>query len=161
MALEEIVIGHHVDPDFGPLELIETRTEAAVNGGPLTPLIFRQWTGKVAALDTSLSISSSEDPPVVADQVRSDFRRVMSNVDSFKERIARSELGLAKDWAAAAGLDLPLDENRFASLLKIDGFTIGPSRLTAWLGETAGIFGGHSLEVRIEMGEIVGICLAG
>jgi hypothetical protein len=161
VALKEIVIGHHVDPDFGALELTETHTEAAVNGGPRTPLVFRPWTGKQGELDIVLSISGSEDPPIVADEVRADFRSVMSNVDNFKQRIARSELERAKDWVAAAGKNLPLDESRFASLLKIEGFTIGPDRLTVWIEETANIFGGHSLEARIEMGEIIEICMAG
>jgi hypothetical protein len=161
MPLEEIVVGHHVDPDFGALELIETRTQAAVNGGLGTPLVFRRWTGKQAELDVALSISSSEDPPIVADEIRAAFRSVMSNVNNFRQRIARSEFELAKDWAAAAGMDLALDESKLATLLKIQGFTIGPDRLTVWLEETANIFGGHSLEVRIEKGEIIEICLAG
>lgn len=161
MATEEIVVGHHVDPDFGALELIETRTKAALNGSPMRPLVFRQWTGKQAELDVPLSISSSEDPPNVADEVRADFRSVMSNVRAFKQGIARGELEPAKDWVAQAAMDLPLDESRFADLLKIEGFTIGPGRLTVWLHEPANIFRGHSLEVRIEMGKIVEICLAG
>jgi hypothetical protein len=161
MALEEIVIGHHIDPDFGALELIETRTKAAVNGVPMKPLVFRQWTANQAELDVVLHISTSEDPPIVADEVRAAFRSVISNVDNFKQRIARSELELAKDWVAAAGTDLPLDESNFANMLKIEGFTIGPNRLTVWIGETANVFGGHSLKVRIESGEIIEICLAG
>lgn len=58
-------------------------------------------------------------------------------------------------------MDLPLDELTLAGLLKIEGFTLGPGRLTVWVGEAAEIFGGHSLEVRIEKGEIIEICLAG
>jgi hypothetical protein len=161
MALEEIVLGYHVDPDFGAIELIETRTEAAVDGGPRTTLVFRQWIGEQPELDVPLSISNSEDPPIVADEVRADFRRVISNVDEFRQRIARSELERAKDWVTVGAMDLPLDESSLASLLEIEGFTIGPDRLTVWLKETAKIFGGHSLEVRIEMGEIIEICLAG
>ncbi len=124
-------------------------------------MVFKQWTGKQPEFDVVLSISSSEDPPIVADEVRAAFRSVISNIDNFKQTIARSELELAKNWAAAGGMDLPLDEIGFASLLKIEGFTIGPDRLTVWLEETANIFGGHLLEVRIEMGEIIEICLAG
>jgi hypothetical protein len=52
-------------------------------------------------------------------------------------------------------------ESTFVNLLKIDGFTIGSSRLTVWLQDTAGVFGGHAIEVRIEKGEITEICLAG
>ena len=115
MPLKEIVIGHHVDLDFGALELIETRTRAAVDAGPRTPQVFRRWTGKQAELDVVLSISSSEDPPMVADEIRAAFRSVVPNVNNFRQRIARSELELAKDWAAAAGMDLSLDESKLAA----------------------------------------------
>lgn len=133
MALEEIVISRHVDPDFGVLELIETPTEAAVNGAPSKPLIFRQWTGKLADVDATLSLSNAEDPPVVTEEVRAAFRSVLSNVDDFKRRIARSKLELARNWVAAAKMNLPLDESALTNLLKIDGFTIGSGRLTVWL----------------------------
>jgi len=133
MALEEIVISRHIDPDFGVLELIETPTEAAVNGAPSKPLIFRQWTGKLADVDATLSLSNAEDPPVVTEEVRAAFRSVLSNVDDFKRRIARSKLELARNWVAAAKMNLPLDESALTNLLKIDGFTIGSGRLTVWL----------------------------
>jgi hypothetical protein len=58
-------------------------------------------------------------------------------------------------------MDLSLDESKLADLLKIDGFTIGPRRLTVWLQETANIFGGHAIEVRMEGADISEICLAG
>jgi hypothetical protein len=161
MPLQEIVISHYADPDFGSLELVETRTEAAVNGGPMMPLVFRQWTGKRAELDATISISNGETPPVVADEIRASFRGIVSNVQDFKQRVARSELGLAKDWIAAADMDLRLDERIFADSLKIECFTVSPGRLTVWLGEKMDIFGGHWLEVRIERGEIIEICLAG
>jgi hypothetical protein len=133
MALEEIVISRHIDPDFGVLELIETPTEAAVNGAPSKPLIFRQWTGKLADVDATLGLSNAEDPPVVTEEVRAAFRSVLSNVDDFKRRIARSKLELARNWVAAAKMNLPLDESALTNLLKIDGFTIGSGRLTVWL----------------------------
>jgi len=161
MALEEIIISRHFDTDFGALELIETRTEAAINGNPSRRLIFRQWIGKPTDLEVTLRISNSEDPPIVAEEIRAAFRNVLSNVADFKRRVARSELELAKNWAVAAGMDLSLDESTLADLLKIDGFTIGPRRLTVWLQETANIFGSHAIEVRMEGGVISEICLAG
>jgi hypothetical protein len=159
MPLEETVISRYVDKDFGVLELIETRTMAVVDGGPGRPLVFRQWIGKPADFD--IIISNPEDPPIVTDDIRAAFRSVLSNVGDFKRRIARNELENAMNWRAAAELDFPLDESRFAGLLKIVGFTVGPSRLTVWLQEPRGIFGGHSIEVRIEKGEIIEVCLAG
>jgi hypothetical protein len=161
MALKEIVIGQHADPDFGVLTLIETRTAAALNGGPRRPSVFRQWTGKVVELGATLDIASGECPPVIAREVRADFLNVLSDPSGFIQRIARSELELAKDWAAETRMDFPLDELGFARVLKITAFTISPERLTVWIEETANIFGGHQLEVRIEMGEIIEICLAG
>ncbi len=160
MSLREIVIGHYVDPDFGSLELIETRTEATINGQK-APLVLRQWTGTLVDMDVPVSISSSEDPPMVTDRVRDDFRSVTSNIDDFKRQIARSGLELAKHWVGAAALDVPLDESRFATMLEVAGSAIGPNRLTVRLKETANIFGGHFLEVRVETGTISGICLAG
>jgi hypothetical protein len=161
MPSEEVVIGHYLDPDFGVLELTETRFEAAVNGRPQAPFVLRQWIGKQRELDVALSICTGEDPPVVADNVRADFRSVMSNVQGFKHRIAQSEMERARDWIVEAGMNLTLDVSTFEGLLKIEGFTIGSERLTVWLKETASIFGGHSIEVRIEMGEIIEICLSG
>jgi hypothetical protein len=159
--MEEIVISHYVDPDFGALELIETRTEASVNGGPMRPLVFRHWAGKQPNLDSTLIISASEDPPVIDEEIRTAFRDVTSNIDDFTRRIARTELQTAKSWIAAAKTDLALDEDQFAGLLKICGFTIGPRRLTVWVEESANIFDGHSLEVRIEKGQIIEIRVAG
>lgn len=161
MQHEDVVIGHYLDPDFGALELTETRFEAAVNGRPLAPFVLRQWTGRQRELDAELSICTSEDPPVVTDRVRADFRSVMLNVQGFKHRIAQREIERARDWIAQAGMNLTLDVSTFEGLLKVEGFTIGADRLTVWLKETASIFGGHSVEVRIEMGEIIEICLAG
>src|SRR5271170_3324615 len=74
MSQEKIVMSRHSDPDFGDLELVETRYEAAVNGGP----------------------------------------------------------NLARRWIAESTMDQALDETIFAALLKIDGFSISPSRLTVW-----------------------------
>lgn len=161
MALEEFIISSHVDPDFGVLELIETRTEGAVNGAAPRPLIIRQWTGKLTDLNATLSISSADDPPIVTEETRAAFRSILSNVGDFKRQIARRELELAKNWLAAAEMDFPLDENTFVSLLRIDGFTIGSDRLTVWLHDTANVFGGHTIEVRIEHGDITETCLAG
>lgn len=161
MAREEVVISRYMDPEFGALELIETRTRAAVNGGPMRPLISRRWTGKLPDIGATLSISSSEGPPIVADEIRTVLRSILSDVGDFKRQVAHSQLELAKDWAAAGGIDLLLDESTFSDSLRIDGFTIGEETLTVWLEDTADIFAGHSLEVRMERGEIIEICLAG
>jgi hypothetical protein len=122
-------------------------------------LVLRQWIGRLAEFD--VIISQTEDPPIIAADIRAAFRNVLENVDDFKRQIARHELENAQKWVATAQLDFPLDESGFAGLLKIDGFTIGPGLLTVWLQETGGIFGGHAIEVRIEKGEITEICLAG
>src|SRR5260370_33895186 len=80
MAPEEIVIGRHFDSDFGALELIETRTEAVVNGGPRRPLVFKQWTGKQPEFVGLLTISSREDTPIVADEGPAPLRSFISNI---------------------------------------------------------------------------------
>jgi len=130
MAVEEIVIGHCVDPDFGALELIETRFEAEVNAAPKKPFVFRQWTNNQAEPDVALSISGSIDPPIVAAADRADFRSAISSVDTFKRRIARSQLELAWDWTTASGTDLRLDEISFASLLRIEYLRVPLDRST-------------------------------
>jgi len=91
MPPKEIVISRHVDSDFGALELIENRTEASLKGGPMKPLISREWTWKREDLDATLSISNTDNPPQVSDEIRAAFRAVVSDVDSLKRRIARSE----------------------------------------------------------------------
>lgn len=161
MPLKEVVISRHVDSDFGALELIETRTEASLNGGQIRPLVFREWTGKREDLRSTLSISNTDNPPRVPDEIRAAFRSVVSDMEGFKRRIARRELELARSWSAQKSMDLELDEEKFLALLEIDGFTIGERRLTIWLRETAGIFAGHVLEVRVERGVITEVCLAG
>src|SRR5689334_16210369 len=119
MPREKIIISRHIDRDFGALELIETRFEASVNGRPKTPFVSRHWTGKQAELDVEVIILSNQDPPIIQDGVRTDFQDVMSDLESFKQRIARSQLQLARNWIAGAGMDLTLDEMEFASLLRI------------------------------------------
>jgi hypothetical protein len=161
MPLKEAVISRFVDPDFGALELIETQTEASVNGGPRKPLVFREWTGKREDLHATLSISNTDNPPKVPDEIRTAFRAVTSDVRGFKRRIARRELELARSWSVQRSKDLELDEEKFLGLLEIEGFTIGERRLTVWLRETADIFAGHVLEVRVEHGSITEVCLAG
>lgn len=161
MPLREVVISRHVDPDFGALELIETRTEASLNGGPMTPLVFREWTGKREDLRAALSISNTDNPPRVPDEIRAAFRSVVSDLEGFKRRIARRELERARRWSAQRSMELELDEEKLLRLLEIDGFRMGERRLTIWLRETAGIFGGHVLEVRIERGVLTEVCLAG
>src|SRR4051794_35825560 len=133
MPPEEIVISHHVDPDFGALEFIETRTEVSLNGASLKPLVLREWTGKSVDLDATLSISNTDNPPKVSDEIRADFRGVVSAVEGFKRRIARSELELARSRSAGAKMDLQLDEERFHDLLEIEAFRMGEDRLTVWL----------------------------
>jgi hypothetical protein len=64
---------------------------------------------------------------------------VVSDVDGFKRRIARSELELTKSWSARA--DLRLDEESLCGLLEIHAFRMDKGRLTVWLRETANIFG--------------------
>ena len=161
MPPEEIVISRHLDPDFGVLELIEMRTEASLNGEPLKPVTFREWSGKLDDLDATLSISNTDNPPKVSDEIRAAFRAVVSDGDSFKRRIARTELELAKRWSAEVNLDLRLDEETLSDLLEIEAFTMNRGRLTVWLRETGNIFGGHMVEVRIEQGAITEVCLAG
>jgi hypothetical protein len=161
MPLQEIVIFRCVDPDFGALELIETRTQASLDGGPLSPLIYREWTGKCENLDAAISISNTDNPPRVADETRAAFRAVVSDVGDFKRRIARSELKLARDWPAQAGMNFDLNEDSFCGLLEIEALRLDEDRLTVWLRETANIFGGHTLEARLERGEIIEVCLAG
>src|SRR5260370_42630070 len=77
MAPEEIVIGRHFDSDFGALELIETRTEAVVNGGPRRPLVFQQLTGKPPGFCFLVSISRKESPPIVAAESRAALRSII------------------------------------------------------------------------------------
>ena len=100
-------------------------------------------------------------PPIVAEEVRSAFRAVVANIAAFKQMVARSQLGLAKEWAAQGELNLVLDEDVFSSLLTISHLSVEESRLTVFLDEQASIFAGHSIEVRMERGDEVEICLAG
>ena len=127
----------------------------------MKPLVYRSWRGKIFGLDAEIQISCKEDPPVIAEDIRTSFRGVVANVGNFTKRVARRELDLAKQWAQEGELDLVLDELSFADLLKIKAFSIDPGRLTVWLQEAANIFAGHDLEVRIEDGVIAEICLAG
>lgn len=127
----------------------------------MKPLVYRSWRGKIFGLDAEIQISCEEDPPVIAEDIRTSFRGVVANVGNFTKRVARRELDLAKQWAQEGELDLVLDELSFADLLKIKAFSIDPGRLTVWLQEAANIFAGHDLEVRIEDGVIAEICLAG
>ncbi len=161
MALEEIVISNFVDPDFGALRLIETQTEALVNGGPRKKLVHREWSGKRHDLVAAISISNSDDPPVVTDDVRVAFRAIVLALDGFKRTIAKSQLELAQDWAAQGGHAVPLDATMFANALVVTDFQIGSDRLTVFLKDTADIFDGHAIEVWIENGSIVEILLAG
>ena len=161
MALEEVVIGHHLDSDFGALQLVETRTEARVSGGPWKPLIYRAWSGRRNDLNATIDISNGDDPPVVTDGVRTAFRSLILNIATFKRTVARGQLALAKDWAERGGLNVALDTDSFSDVLQIHSFLIGENRLTVFMEDTAGIFDKHMLEVRIEQGAIKEICLAG
>lgn len=161
MAVKQTVISRHADPDFGALELIETQTQAKLNGGPWKTVILREWSGKQEDLGVPIRIANSKDPLIVADEIRTAFRSVVANMSGFRHLVARSQLGLAKEWAIQGELNLSLDEDTLSDLLTISGFSVGESRLTVFLEEAANVFAGHMLEVRIERGKVIEICLAG
>ena len=158
---DEIVIKTTIDPDFGELQLVETRSMAGVGGGPMKSLVFRHWSRPPDSPGPSILISEGDDPLSVSEQVRQDFRRVTGDVETLKKQVAHSKLELAREWAHAGELDIELTENSFAKLLALDGYSIDFDRLTVWLSESADIFAGHVIEVRIETGTITEICLAG
>ena len=158
---EEIVLAHRTDPDFGELTFVETRTAAAVDGGPMKPLVFRDWHGTAPGLGAKINISSEINPPQVDDAVRQAYRKIIADIDGLKKTVASQELDTAREWAAAGGIELALDEAGLAALLRVDGFSVDPGRLTIWLVEDKDIFAGHALEVRIENGKIIEICLSG
>ncbi len=161
MSLEVVIVGHRNDADFGMLDYIETRTTAAVDGGPMKPLIFRNWQGKCPELSASILVSSDRDPPAINEDDRVAYRGVLADPETFKISVARSQLELARDWAASGGISSGFDETALAAMLRIDGFTVDPGRLTVWLEDTGDIFAGHVIEVRIEKGAIIEIGLAG
>jgi hypothetical protein len=161
MALEEIIISHYADPDFGVLRLIETRTEGRVNGGPWKPLVCRESSGARQDVAAMISISSSDDPPTVPDDVRVAFRGIVLNLAEFKRTVAESQLELAQDWAMQGGRDGPLNADLLANAVALTGFRIDSDRLTVFLEDTESIFDGHAIEVRIRNGSIVEIGLAG
>jgi hypothetical protein len=158
---EERVIKTQHDADFGPLELVEVHTEAAVGGGPMRPLVYRSWRRPHDAEGPELLISTAADPLVIDEGVRATYRAVTANENDLKQQVARDQLDLALEWAASGELKLALNAQTFASLLQVAGYTIDPQRLTVWLIEDAGIFAGHSIEVRFEDGAIAEIGLAG
>jgi hypothetical protein len=161
MSLEEVVVGHRNDADFGALDYVETRTRAAVDGGPMKPLIFRSWQGKCPQLSAGILISSENDPPEITEDDRLAYRGVLADPEAFKKDVARRQLELARDWAASGGIRSDFDETALAAMLRIDAFTVDPGRLTVWLENTEDIFAGHAIEVRIENGAITEIVLAG
>ena len=159
--MKQIAISRYADPDFGALELIETQTRAKLNDSQWKTVILREWLGKHGELGVPISITNTKDPPLVADDIRAAFRRVVANISGFKQLIARSSLELATEWATQGGLNLSLDEDTFSHLLTISSFSVGEGRLTVFLEETTNIFAGHLLEARIERGKDIEICLAG
>lgn len=161
MSATKKIIDSYIDSDFGKLNLIETQTMAAVNGGPMKPLVFRNWSGKIPATEIEILINSENNPPVIPDEIRIAFKKIMADTDSFKQKVAADQLELAKEWAEDGELNIELNEENFTKLLKIKGFSTDPERLTVWLAEEANIFAGHEIEVRIENGKIQEISLAG
>jgi hypothetical protein len=158
---EEVILNSVVDPDFGGLELVETKMQASVGGGPMSPLVFRTWRSVGHTEGHSVLIMSEADPSMIAGDLRSAWRSILNDEDAFVACIAKSQLPLAIAWARDGELDIQLDETTFAKLLRLNGFTIDPGRLTVLLDDSAGIFAGHSIEVRIEKGEISEVGLAG
>ena len=132
MAVEQTVISRYTDPDFGVLEFVETRTQARLNGGPWKSVIFREWSGKREDPGVTVGIADSEDPPVVADEIRNAFRAVVADTSEFKRVVAQRMLRLAEEWARQGKLSLPLDLDTFSDLPTISSFSIGDSRLTVF-----------------------------
>lgn len=158
---EEHVITAIVDPDFGPIELVETHTLVGVNGGPMQPLVFRTWRRVESIEGPRLLISDGGNPPYVSLAARTDYKRYAADIDGLKAEVAQRQLQLAKDWAASGDIGIDLDGQSFAKVLELDGYSIDPNRVTVWLKDTADIFAGHQIEVIIENGAIAEICLAG
>jgi hypothetical protein len=159
--VKQTVISRYADTDFGALELIETQTRAKLNDGQWKTVTLREWSGKHGELGVPISVTSTTDPPIVADEIRAAFRDVVANISGFRQLIARSQLELATEWVTQGKLNLSLDEDTFSDLLTISAFSVGESRLTVFLEEAANIFAGHLLEARIELGKDIEICLAG
>eukprot|EP01042_Synura_sphagnicola_P028176 gene28176-36361_t len=155
------IIDHYIDADFGKLDLVETHYMAGLNGGPMKSTVMRSWVGHAPDTKTEISINFDENPPSISDDIRKAYRNILADTEGFIRKIAADQLVLARDWAEQGDLNIILDENTFASLLKIDDFSIVADRLTVWLLEDADIFAGHAIEVRIEGGEVIEICLAG
>jgi hypothetical protein len=161
MTNDSKIIDQYIDTDFGKLDLVETHYMAGLNGSPMKSTVMRSWVGHTLDTKTEISITFDKNPPSISDDIRKAYRQILADPDGFKQKIATDQLDLARNWAEQGDLDILLDAEMLSHLLTIDGFSIGPDRLTVWLVEGADIFAGHAIEVRIENGEIKEVCLAG
>jgi Uncharacterized protein conserved in bacteria (DUF2262) len=157
----ETVVDHTVDPDFGALQLFETRTMGQSRGDAWKQIRYHAWKGTCDAIGASVSISGDLKQLDVPDSIRALYRKIVANPETLKREVAKREIGLARDWAASGSIDTSFSEQDFATMLNITEFSIQEDRLTVWLEETQDIFAGHSIEVRYENGVISEIGLAG
>jgi hypothetical protein len=159
--VQETVIKTITDPDFGVLDLIETKADPRIDG--LAPATYQTLLGKCPPPnECMLIIGSEEELAQITPAMRTSFHRVMGEVDAIKARVAEKNLDLAREWADAGDLELDLDAPKLAELLKLDGVDVARQCLTLYFIEDADIFSEHVLETRLdENGEITDIYLAG
>ncbi len=108
MAIEEVVIHCCADPDFGALRLIETQTEARVNGGPWRRLVHREWVGAMQDLAATISISNTDNPPSVPDEIRAAFLAIIHDTDGFRRTVAGRQLAAAQAQRGIVRLSCPI-----------------------------------------------------
>ena len=155
------VIKSIIDPDFGPLDLVETRTKVSVLGWPKKAAVYRSWERPKEGGPGTLTIEDADGTPDAAAEVRQTFRAISGDIGALKLQAAQRSMDMAKTWANGEMMKHLESPATFVSVLELEGMSIGGGLMTVWFADTADIFAGHSLEVRIEDGEIKEVTLAG
>ena len=116
------------------------------------------WRGRIESLNVQFGVC--DDLTGVTLAARADFKRAVGDINAVKRVAAERMLETAKDWAEQGEMKINVGEAMLASSLRLESIDVGASRVTLYFDETAGVFAGHGVEVRIEGGEVseVGLC---